>query len=86
MFAQKAQIIAKAGSKTYPLGEPRESLADGQSMALVALSHTPVEHLLYTSMLAESAAQGNRIALFSTRQLITLTSIRSSGPASKWPN
>ena len=79
MFAQKAQISVKAGSKTYPLGEPREPLADGQSMALVALSHTPVEHLLYTSMLAETAAQGNRITLFSTRQLMTLTSLRSSG-------
>lgn len=79
MFAQKAQISAKAGSKTYPLGELREPLADGQSMALVALSHTPVEHLLYISMLAEAAAQGDRVGLFSTRQLMSLTSIRSSG-------
>ena len=79
MFAQEAQITAKAGSETYPLGEPREPLADGQSMALVALSHTPVEHRLYTSMLAETAAQGSRISLFSTRQLMSLTSIRSSG-------
>ncbi|HXM36514.1 MAG TPA: LuxR C-terminal-related transcriptional regulator [Pyrinomonadaceae bacterium] len=79
MVAQEAQITAKAGSETYPLGEPHEPLADGQSMALVALSHTPVEHRLYTSMLAETAAQGNRISLFSTKQLMALTSIRSSG-------
>ena len=79
MFAQKAQIRAKTGSETYPLGEPREPFADGQSMALVALSHTPVEHLLYISMLAETADQANRISLFSTKQLLALTSIRSSG-------
>jgi len=79
MFAQKAQITAKNRSKTYPLGEARELLVDGQSMALVALSHTPVEHLLYTSMLSEVAAQGNGIGLFSTRKLMALTSIRSSG-------
>ena len=79
MFAQKAQISAKAGSKTYPLGEPREPLADGWSMALVALSHTLVEHRLYISMLAETVAQGIRISLFSTRKLMALTSIRSSG-------
>jgi DNA-binding CsgD family transcriptional regulator len=78
MFVQKAQIGAETGSKTYPLGEPSE-LADGQSMALVALSHTPVEHLLYTSMLAEIAAQGSSITLFSTKQLMVLTNIRSSG-------
>jgi len=79
MFAQKAQITAKTGSETYPLGEPREPPAEGQSMALVALSHTPAEHRLYMSMLAETVAQGNRISLFSTRQLMTLASIRSSG-------
>lgn len=48
-------------------------------MALVALSHTPIEHLLYTSMLAETSAQGSRVSHFSTRQLMSLTSIRSSG-------
>jgi DNA-binding CsgD family transcriptional regulator len=79
MFAQKTQTTAKTGSQTYPLGEAREAIADGQSLALVALSHTPVEHLLYTSMLAAAAAQGNSVSLFSTRQLMTLTNIRSSG-------
>lgn len=79
MFAQKARITAKAGSKTYPLGELRDPLVDGQAMALVALSHTPIEHLLYTSMLAEAMALGNSIRSFSARQLMALTSIRSSG-------
>lgn len=79
MSTQEAQVTGKSGSKTYPLGEPHELPADGQSMALVALSHTPVEHRLYTSMLAETAAQGNPVSLFSTKQLMTLASIRSLG-------
>jgi DNA-binding CsgD family transcriptional regulator len=81
MFAQKAQITAKSGSKTYPLGEAREprELSDSQSLALVALSHTAIEHRLYTSMLSEAAACENRVGVFSTRQLMDLTSIRRSG-------
>ena len=82
MFAQKARITAKSGSKTYPLGEacePRELSADSQSLALVALSHTAIEHRLYTSMLSEAAACENRVGVFSTRQLMDLTSIRRSG-------
>ena len=81
MFAQKAQITAKSGSKTYPLGEARERelSPDSQSLALVALSHTAIEHRLYTSMLSEAAAYDNRVGVFSTRQLMDLTSIRRSG-------
>jgi len=82
MFAQKARITAKSGSKTYPLGEarePRELSLDGQSLALVALSHTAIEHRLYTSMLSEAADCENRVGVFSTRQLMDLTSIRRSG-------
>jgi len=79
MFPQKAQIAGHAGSKTYPLGEPRDSLPDDQSMALVALSHTPVEHRIYVSMLAETLAQDSRTGLFSTKRLMAMTNIRSSG-------
>jgi DNA-binding CsgD family transcriptional regulator len=79
MFPQKAQIAGQAGSKTYPLGEPRDSLPDDQSMALVALSHTPVEHRIYVSMLAETLTQDSRTALFSTKRLMAMTNIRSSG-------
>jgi len=53
----KAQIAAELGSKTYPLGEPAELQADGRSIYLVALSHTPSRHRLYTSMLAESSVK-----------------------------
>ena len=52
MFPQKAQIAGQAGSKTYPLGEKIEQPVNGPTMALVALSHTPVERQLYAAMLA----------------------------------
>jgi DNA-binding CsgD family transcriptional regulator len=51
MFPQKAKSIAEVDSKTYPLGEKIEHSADGAAMALVALSHTPVERRLYAAML-----------------------------------
>lgn len=52
MFPQKAKSIAEIDSKTYPLGERIEHSADEASLALVALSHTPVERRLYAAMLA----------------------------------
>jgi DNA-binding CsgD family transcriptional regulator len=48
-------------------------------MALVALSHTAVEHQLYSAMLTESAAVGTRVAWFSTRGLMSLTGIDGYG-------
>ena len=52
MFPLKAKSIAEVDSKTYPLGEKIEHPADEASLALVALSHTPVERRLYAAMLA----------------------------------
>ena len=46
-----SQTIAKLGSENYPLGEKIELSANGPAMALVALSHTPVERRLYSAML-----------------------------------
>lgn len=79
MSAQETRISAKSGSKTYPLGEPSELLAEGQSLALLSLSHTAVEHRLYISMLTVTVAQRNPLSLFSTKQLMQLTGVRSSG-------
>src|SRR5262245_3673892 len=78
MFLQKKQIRVQARSKTYPLGQPVELAADGRAMALVALSHTQLEHRIYVSMLSEAIAAGDGVALFSIRTLMTLTGIRSS--------
>ena len=44
-------------------------------MALVALSHTIVEHQLYSAMLAEIATVGTRVASITTRRLMSLTGI-----------
>jgi len=44
-------------------------------MALVALSHTIVEHQLYSAMLSEIAAVGTRVASITTRRLMSLTGI-----------
>lgn len=46
-------------------------------MALLALSHTPVEHKLYEALLAETMAAGTHIGTFSLRHLMQLTEINS---------
>src|SRR5437899_6824693 len=78
MYPQKSQIQDQIGSKTYPLGEQSERLSDGRAMALVALSHTHLEHRLYTTMLSETAERNVDVGLFSVRHLMMLASIRSA--------
>ena len=86
MFPQKAKSIAEIDSKTYPLGEKIEHPADEASLALVALSHTPVERRLYAAMLAginganqqtENHLDGDRPPVFTVRTLMDLTGIVS---------
>lgn len=86
MFPQKAKSIAEIDSKTYPLGEKIEQSADGVSLALVALSHTPVERRLYAAMLQalngateqpENHLAENRPEVFTVRTLMALTDIVS---------
>ena len=62
-------------SATYPLVEDSEQTLNGQTMALVALSHTAVEHRLYSAMLTEISIVGTRVASFTTRRLMSLTGI-----------
>jgi DNA-binding CsgD family transcriptional regulator len=86
MFPQKVKTIAEIDSKTYPLGEKIEHPADEASLALVALSHTPVERRLYAAMLAEINAANERPenplaeirpTVFTVRTLMDLTGIVS---------
>jgi len=81
MFPQKSQIIAEVDPKTYPLGEKIEHYADAPTMALVALSHTPVERRLYAAMLAamnqRTAQSETRPDVFTVRALMELTGIVS---------
>jgi len=78
MYPQKSPIDRQVGSETYSLGELRELAADRGAMALVALSHTPLEHRIYLSMLSETSTRDEQSGIFPTRQLMTLTNIRSS--------
>ncbi len=78
MFIQKSQIAARVESKTYPLGEKSEHSHDGPAMALVALSHTPIEHRLYAAMLRALDENGAANQTFTARRLMTLAGICSS--------
>ncbi|HEV7747331.1 MAG TPA: LuxR C-terminal-related transcriptional regulator [Pyrinomonadaceae bacterium] len=81
MFPQKAKIIGGIEPKTYPLGEKFEQPGDAPRLALVALSHTPVERRLYTAMLeslnGSAGPAENRMNLFTARSLMDLTGIVS---------
>jgi DNA-binding CsgD family transcriptional regulator len=46
-------------------------------MALLALSHTPVEHCLYEAMLAKASGSRSQTASFSVRHLMQLTGLPS---------
>ena len=78
MFPQKAKSIAEIDSKTYPLGEQIEQPAQDANLALLALSHTPVERRLYAAMLAATNGSSEHSAnVFTVRALMELTGIVS---------
>ena len=64
-------------SATYSLVEDFEQPQNGEAMTLLALSHTPAEHQLYTAMHAEISRVGTRVASFTTRRLMSLTGINA---------
>src|SRR6185312_16951603 len=75
MYRLENPIGVPVESKTYPLGEKTEHSRNGQAHALVALSHSTVEHRLYSSMLAETNEK--LLNSFTARRLMILTGIRS---------
>jgi len=81
MYPQKAKTIAEIDPKTYPLGEQIEHAPDSASLALVALTHTPIERRLYAAMLAAMNGSVNNsdgpVAVFTVRRLMDLTGIVS---------
>jgi DNA-binding CsgD family transcriptional regulator len=79
MSLPKFQIDGLVESATYSFGEHPEHLSDDEGMALLALSHTPVEHQLYQAMRGEAAAIGTRIGAFSPQRLRLLTGIKGYG-------
>ena len=76
MIPQKVALISEVDSKTYPLGEHSEQFYP-PTMALVALSHTPVEHQLYRAMLLALDGSAKPDGLLTARRLMNLTGIRS---------
>lgn len=64
-------------SATYSLVEDLEQTRNGEAMALVALSHTNIEHQLYSAMFAEISSVGTRVASFTTRRLMSLTGLNA---------
>src|SRR3954453_17191020 len=76
MFPQNSSVGEQLDSKTYPLGEQSEHSEVANASALVALSHTPVEHRLYSAMLSVRKESPHTIA-FTARSLMTLTGIGS---------
>jgi DNA-binding CsgD family transcriptional regulator len=81
MFPQKAKSIAEIDSKTYPLGEKIDHSVDAATLALVALSHRPVERRLYAAMLMKmngaAKESDNGPPVFTVRALMELTGIVS---------
>ena len=75
MVAPKNQITAAADAETYPLGENSEH-NNGSQLALLALSHTAVEHRIYLAMLAAANGSGGSVP-FTGRRLMQLTNIGS---------
>ena len=75
MHTDKGSSSTAVAPATYSFGENPEHATTSQAMALVALSHTTVEHQLYSAMLTEIATVGTRVASFTTRRLMSLTGI-----------
>jgi DNA-binding CsgD family transcriptional regulator len=73
---RKDKQDAGAYALTYSFGEYREP-PEGQAMALLALSHTPIEHRLYRAMRNETALKEARVGAFSVRRLMILTGLNS---------
>lgn len=75
-FRNKSPNGDGVDSKTYPLGENVEQGSSVNASSIVTLSHTPVEHRLYSAMLSvqnESPTSNS----FTVRNLMTLAGIGS---------
>jgi DNA-binding CsgD family transcriptional regulator len=69
---------AEAHRAPYPSGQFSGPVGEGRVMALLALSHTPLEDQLYRAMLAEVLRQERASGAFSVKVLTGLTGINSS--------
>lgn len=79
MYSRKTRISDAIEPVTYSFGEHLEHSTRAEAMALLALSHTPVEHQLYQAMCRETEAVGTRIGAFNSRRLMLMTGIKGYG-------
>src|SRR6266480_4253605 len=61
--------------QTHSFGDLHGPPNGTREMALLALSHTSIEHQLYQAMHTETIAAGKRFGTFSTRRLMMLTGL-----------
>ncbi len=76
MLRPKLPIVAPVEPKNYPFGEKIAPFASPHTLAVVALSHTPVQHRIYSAMLS-AQADDSKSTTFTARLLMTITGIRS---------
>jgi DNA-binding CsgD family transcriptional regulator len=74
MSSPKTPIGTLAESETYPLGENNAHPDVANALALVTISHTPVEQRLYSAMLTQNSS--DRVE-FTARRLADITGMRS---------
>lgn len=75
MLSSESQQVGMDEPESSPFGGLFEPAKDGQAMALLALSHTPIEHHLYRAMLVETMSLQTRFGAFSARRLMILTGL-----------
>jgi DNA-binding CsgD family transcriptional regulator len=64
-------------TKNYPYDGADAPLKEGATMALLALSHTAVEHQLYEAMRYEASGKDGQVVAFSLSRLLTLANLGS---------
>ncbi|MBC7929969.1 MAG: helix-turn-helix transcriptional regulator [Rubrivivax sp.] len=74
-MSPKAEQKADARPDAYTFGESTTPAEGERALALLALSHTPVEQRLYECMLAEVTAARTSVGAFTTRGLMSLARI-----------
>ena len=74
MLPQESSIIAPAESETDPLGEKAEQTGNDHALAIVALSHSTLEHRIYSAMVSIGPDPAQT---FTARRLMDLTGFRS---------
>jgi DNA-binding CsgD family transcriptional regulator len=73
LYKQKKSVEQPPNTK--PFGEPSDPSIGGHELALLALSHTPIEHQLYQAMRGETQEARTRLGAFSAKRLMMLTGL-----------